>query len=152
MRRIRRDGHFFGDRPNVQPHVDDGVLPDSELNPAPRDRLEPRAGHVHFVLARLQQRNAVSAGCVGLELARRAGREAHHEDADVRNRRAARIGDAALKTRAHGLRVNETGDEHGCKADRKQATRRSFEHNRLQKLDTFRVGHRRSRFSSDPGP
>ena len=46
MRRIRRDGELFGDLSNLQPHVDDGVLPDSEPNPAPCDRLEPRDRHV----------------------------------------------------------------------------------------------------------
>jgi hypothetical protein len=97
---------------------------------------------MHFVLARLQHRDAVPAGGVGLELARCACREAHYEEGGARHGGAARIGDGALKARAYGLRMNEACDEHGRKADRKQATTVSVEHDRLRNRERSRANER----------
>ena len=40
VRRVGRDGHFVGDSPHFQLHVDDGILTDGELDASPDDRLK----------------------------------------------------------------------------------------------------------------
>ena len=111
--RRRGAGHrqLLRDRPDLHPHVDDGVLSDGELNAAARDRLESGLRHVDFVFARLQHRHAVAPRGVGLQLPHGAGRDVDDDDVRVGERGAGGVDDDALQAGADGLRVTDQRDE-----------------------------------------